>query len=359
MTIESPGNLFPIDSDDSNKLYDDDDGSSLYASAGDLESDDESGGMSLAMESEMSPSMDMNDDESYKDNTILEIIPSDRIDVVMDTNTKETTTLYVKKALGGNRTLFDYGFSGRHDKALDSEQPQGRKRKLDNVDSDSYSSQVPVEAVLPKVPGQSKSSIHARERRKALNDGTLTVDPHAREVWKSKIRKLDSLVEFDDKNPRSTRHSGCGEYIKMKDIGDTTRFKEHMKTCLSRKSRAAGETRSLLVCGFGKGDKAEVASYKPQDKEGEDLQKATSRTVPCPGLTEADDSRISSYLLRTSARSAGGRRITDIAQEQYGRYFRKLTVEEKVAVEDMQQAGHTWMNDHRRRRVFAVKCNYP
>ena len=76
-----------------------------------------------------------------------------------------------------------------------------------------------TEAVQRPVPlGQSKSSIHARERRKALKDGTLIVDLSAREAWKAKLRELDSAVEIDDKNLQSARHLGSGEYTRMKDI---------------------------------------------------------------------------------------------------------------------------------------------
>lgn len=240
---------------------------------------------------------------------------------------------------------------------------QGLKRKRDSNGFPTPGEEeedVPTVRSLAMGPGQSRSSIHARERRKALKDGTLAIDESARDVWKAKLRQLDSLVEFDERNPRSARHSICGDFIKMKDIGDTTRFKEHMKTCTAEKQKrkaqssataatgSAGSTPSLFAFGFRKASK--------EDLKVENKRKPAVRTILCPGLTEADDSRIPSYLYRTSATGGGGQSITEISKELYGLSFRNLASNVKDEVLDLQQLGHKWRNDHRRFRVFSKEC---
>lgn len=235
---------------------------------------------------------------------------------------------------------------------------QGLKRKHDSVDFSTPEDDAPT--VRSLAMGQSRSSIHARERRKALKDGTLTINESAREVWKAKLRQLDSLVEFDEKNLRSARHSICGDFIKMKDIGDTTRFKEHMKTCTAEKRKRQAQTSattsssaglsapSLFAFGFRKASKEDLKENK--------IKKPAVQTVLCPGLTEADNSHITSYLYRTSASGGGGQSITDISKELYGLFFRDLASNVKDEVLDMQQLGHKWRNDHRRFRVFSKEC---
>lgn len=316
----------PLLSDDSEGELDGDDDLSLYVSASNLESSEGSNMIPVAM-SELAPLTVINkDDPLCKHNNIPETMPPDH------NANKEYSSL------------------------LELGPQPGQKRKLDDTDSLSVSS---MESSRSLAPGQSKSAVHARERRKALKDGTLIIDLSAREAWKAKLRKLDSLVEFDDKNLRSARHSGCGEYIRMKDIGDTTRFKEHMKTCTSVKSKAtaSGRTPSLFTFGFGRRNKEDLC--KPQAKAVEDHQKVTlmaTSKVLCPGLSEADDSRIPPYLYRTSALSGGGQSITAVAKEHLGRLYRDLTAEEKDKVADIQRLGHKWTNDHRRLRVFSTSC---
>ncbi|KAF8328951.1 hypothetical protein F5887DRAFT_1287968 [Amanita rubescens] len=327
ITIESFLNPFIPDVD--NEL-DDSERMSLYASDSDLESRDGSDVVSV-------PGVDVDIDDHQsdeEDHSVTKILPLESSD-----------------AQNQERASHD----------LQRGYQRGLKRKFDATglptSDDLNTSTERTQPVQSSVPGQSRSSIHARERWKALNDGTLVIDQNAREVWKEKLRQLDNLVEFDERNPRSVRHSICGEYIKMKDVGDTTRFKEHMKTCTpgNRKRKPSVQTASCSPSLFSFGFRKQ--SKEAGLKEKEKVQPTrTVHTVPCPGLTEAEDSRIPSYLYRTSASGGGSQSVTVISKERFGCSFSELAPEAKDEVTDLQQARHVWKNDHRRLRVFAASC---
>lgn len=104
-----------------------------------------------------------------------------------------------------------------------------------------------------------------------------------------------------------------------------------------------------LVSWFSRSQKEET-SHKLK------LTNIKPSTHPCPGLSEKDEKRIPKLLMWTAINGGGGRSITKIAEERFGRCFRQLKEREKEEVWAIQRHGHTWQNDHQNLRVYAKEC---
>ena len=198
--------------------------------------------------------------------------------------------------------------------------------------------------------GMSKSALASRTLRESFRNGKLEMDEKKLANWKQKCRLKDANVEFDKKNI-SARHSKCGEFIKMKEPYDATRFNDHVKNCTpeTRKKRPAAGMPSLWKW---------VAPTKDSSSSlGSTHTRVESKPdYPCPGLTELDNSRIPIYLRRTGFVGGGARALTDIAKDRFGHAFSELGVKKKQEVMDVQLHEHMWRNDHQGLRVFATKC---
>jgi hypothetical protein len=94
--------------------------------------------------------------------------------------------------------------------------------------------------------GMSKSALASRTLIELFQSGTLDMNEKKLANWKQKCRTKDPNVEFDKKNI-AARHSKCGEFIKMKEPYNATRFNKHIKKCTpeARKKRPAAGTSSL------------------------------------------------------------------------------------------------------------------
>ncbi|KAJ6616598.1 hypothetical protein B0H10DRAFT_1915058, partial [Mycena sp. CBHHK59/15] len=86
-------------------------------------------------------------------------------------------------------------------------------------------------------------------------------------------------------------------------------------------------------------------------------RQATRETQPCPGITVADCPRLPVYLKRTGALGGGGRSVTVIAREKFGKLFRFLKGINQKIVTDTQAHERQWTNDHSNMRVFSAACN--
>jgi hypothetical protein len=79
--------------------------------------------------------------------------------------------------------------------------------------------------------------------------------------------------------------------------------------------------------------------------------------VPCPGITEADDARITKYLKRTGILGGGGRSLTVISKEKFKKLFTKLKfAKSRKTVVDIQMHEWKWRNDHGNLRVYSTSC---
>jgi hypothetical protein len=81
-----------------------------------------------------------------------------------------------------------------------------------------------------------------------------------------------------------------------------------------------------------------------------------TRDFPCPGLSEDDSSKIRAYLERTGARGGGALSVSVIADELYGKKYRRLSKLRKVQVKIAQKQEWSWTNNVDSGRVFSTNC---
>jgi hypothetical protein len=213
----------------------------------------------------------------------------------------------------------------------------------DTDSSDGYfsSSSAELHRVIPDEPkeGTSKSAVHSRKRRQLAAQGKLEINHKSYDTFKKKILASDSKAEFDPGNISHVRHSKCGSWLKMKDPYDAGRWNEHIKKCTAK-----GGSQTLFAMGFKRGN---VKQKTPEPLE----------YSPCPGITDADDPRVSQYLRRTSLKGGGGRALPVIAKALFRKLFSKLTKKaDRKKVLDTQINEWTWRNDHGNLRVFSTSC---
>ena len=201
--------------------------------------------------------------------------------------------------------------------------------------------------------GKSRSAKASRARREKLHRGELTINEASFEQWKRKILADDPNIEFDPTNIRLVRHSTCGRDVLMKEACDAMRWRTHLKDCKvsGKKKKPSAGMPTLMRMGFTKLD--EKKSVENVDKR---THSGDHQSIPCPGISEANDPRVPSYLRRTSALGGGARSVKVIAGEIYNKLFTVLEKKAKQDVLDRQQHEHKWKNDHNNLRVFAVAC---
>ena len=198
--------------------------------------------------------------------------------------------------------------------------------------------------------GRSSANLNKLALNKAVEAGTFNRDERKWAVFKSKIMTINPQSEVDDINPRCARnvlHVKCGKLIRMATVYDTSLYKRHIQNC---KSHTATADMHTLDKGL---------NYVFLQQPGSSLAMSSicdkSETLwPCPGLSEEDEPRIETYLLRTTVSSAGGISIDTVAEQMYNTSYKNLTEDEKQAVCVGQVHTHKWSLDHQRRRIFAI-----
>ncbi|KAJ7712478.1 hypothetical protein B0H14DRAFT_3018370 [Mycena olivaceomarginata] len=141
-------------------------------------------------------------------------------------------------------------------------------------------------------------------------------------------------------------------------VYEAARWNSHLKkTCPvlhpeNRKNKGKGRqglagVGSLLAWTKQPGDDNTAASHKGRP----------SRPIqPCPGLTAADSPYLPRYLQRTGTEGGGGRSLTVIAKEKFGKLFSMLNKVKRKLVSDTQVHEHRWRNDHSNLRIFSTRC---
>lgn len=200
----------------------------------------------------------------------------------------------------------------------------------------------------------SRSATSKATLNKSVIEGTFVRNLAKWANYKDKLKVLDANYSVDDHDPKRTcyvRHSVCAENILMSAPYDISRFKEHIKHCTVKKSiTAASNTRSLL------------SFFQPKAQSQLTAQAQASSVIavklwPCPGLTQADDVRITQYLQRTVSASAGGASEHLISNEIYGKEYSSLSPSQKRVVDLRQVQTHRWKLDHLRSRITAIGSN--
>lgn len=197
--------------------------------------------------------------------------------------------------------------------------------------------------IKPPTVGMSQSAKNSRTNREEVKSGTYVLRPKRFENWKTKILGIETEVQFDENKPQEVFHQPCERWVKVKEPGDTTRFKEHLKTCKTKPVPVKGTLMGMgwLKKAKGEGGTKGSVSRKP--------------TMPCRGVTAMDNPLVDQYLNRTGAGGGGAPSIHTISKKRFGMEYRCLTREKKDEVNAVQRAEWVWRNDHNG-RVYATDC---
>ncbi|KAK1222121.1 hypothetical protein PQX77_015048 [Marasmius sp. AFHP31] len=200
--------------------------------------------------------------------------------------------------------------------------------------------------------GISRTATRAREMNARVKEGSFAPDPKLLERWKNRLRHYDPEVGFDTKDPlkiKSFHHSLCNTWHEVKCPYDTTRFFEHLAVCTEeyrKKKKGAGSER---ITSF-------FAAKGPQKSNKSKKTQAKFPAVPCPGWTDADDSRTSRYLFRSGARGGGAPSLYKIAKNLYQKPFSDISTTKRKHCLDVQEHALVWLNQHAHLRIFHHNC---
>ena len=230
----------------------------------------------------------------------------------------------------------------------------GKRARSESSESDSGSSYYSnVDDIEPSAhkyikAGSSKSAIASRGLRQQVKEGTFKVDDEKYQRWKKKILEGDDEAEFDRSNIKKVRHSICGTVVTVKEPYDSVRWRDHLEKCKAKtKGKKSVKSPSLFAMGWAIKKPSKVVTADVSEK----LQ------VPCPGITEADNPKVTQYLKRTGALGGGGRSLPVIAKDLFNKLFSKLKHENnRKKVVDTQMHEWQWRNDHENLRVHSTSC---
>lgn len=195
-----------------------------------------------------------------------------------------------------------------------------------------------------------KSAVNKQVLNIAVKAGTFKRNERKWATFKSKIRSIDPQFEVDDTNPRRARnvlHIKCGKVIRMAMVYDISLYKRHVQNCKKRTATAGMHT-------LDNGLQFVFLQQPGASLVNSDIRDNSTTPGPCPGLTEDDEPRIKTYLLRTAVSSAGGISIDAVAEQMYDTPYKNLSEDQKKSVRVEQVHTHRWSLDHQSRRVFAI-----
>jgi hypothetical protein len=197
-----------------------------------------------------------------------------------------------------------------------------------------------------------KSAANKMALNRAVEAGTFERDERKWAIFKSKIMSIVPQSEVDDTNPKCARdalHVKCGKLLRMATVYDISLYKRHVQNCKSHTATAGMHT-------LDKGLQF-VFRQQPGSSSVNSNARLCDETIilqPCPGLSEDDEPRIKTYLLRTTVSSAGGISIDAVAEQMYNTPYKNLSGDRKQDVRVGQVHTHRWSLDHQKRRVFAI-----
>ncbi|KAJ8694295.1 Methionine--tRNA ligase, mitochondrial [Pleurotus ostreatus] len=193
---------------------------------------------------------------------------------------------------------------------------------------------------------KSKSMVSKEQNNKLAASGLLVKSTQRWNNYVAKLRQLDAHVEVYDESPEHIRLaccSSCAKIVKQSEPYNTYRFKQHLSRCKAKGSRLHIQS----INGFFKFNLDRSASVPKVDNFVE---------RPCPGLTEANDSRIPIYTSRTEVRYAGGTSRPLLASQHFGKTVPSLSKQEKDELDLHYRSSCEWELDHDEARVFSCKC---
>ncbi|OSC96522.1 hypothetical protein PYCCODRAFT_1379012 [Trametes coccinea BRFM310] len=191
--------------------------------------------------------------------------------------------------------------------------------------------------------GLSSSATASRKLKQSMEHGTLAINAVRLERFKKTCREYDGLAQFRHEKKWQVLHTVCGKWYVMKEPYSAQRFREHVKKCPVRNPKRT------------------AAAPDPDRREPDTGERALSRSIiiPCPGIRDSSDSRLSTYLHRTGAHGGDAPSVTAIAPELFGDktlVYSALSEKEKELVLTEQQHQWAWRNDHTAVAVFSTAC---
>jgi len=196
--------------------------------------------------------------------------------------------------------------------------------------------------------GASRSTLFARIRNDKFKSGDFIPNPARETRFETTIKKIDSKALILD--AKTVRHSKCGKDYTMKEPYNTSNFRRHTKTCKGppKTSIRSGGT---VIDFFGQRSTSQSGNSSQKNTKNEPVTR-----MPCPGLRKCDKEDIATYLDRTGAHGGGGKSVTAIAHEMYGKKFSNLSSPRKRLVKVAQTNEWKWRIDRRLDAVFSTRC---
>lgn len=233
---------------------------------------------------------------------------------------------------------------------------QKRKRSLsmaecsksDGYDSDSNEAR----KIRQRKPGARPGSSWAHQkglRERVMDPSYQPVDQKVQN-FRNKILKDDPHAQFDSKNLLKVRCSGCAEWIMMRMIYDTQRWKLHRSRAKCLKQQSTGlATTSLASFGF----RSRTIPTPQKMLVG-------TRPMPCPGLLRTSNPQVDRYMSRTPATGGGAPSRSSIAREMFDRnksvLWSDLTEKEKQMVLCREEALQKWKVSRSVGTIYSAKC---
>jgi hypothetical protein len=198
------------------------------------------------------------------------------------------------------------------------------------------------------IVGISKSSVASRKLNAQVGAGGFVPNPKRLATFKAKIQELDARAEFDNKDVRSVRHSKCGEFKQMREPYHIGWFKTHVSRCKGPKVSAklsGGGMPTIETMLKGKWMQKPVIVH-PNPKP------------LCPGLTDENDKRISTYLTRTASAGGGASSRSKLLSVHFPDVseLSKLDDDQKIQLYALERSQWIWRNEADLGKIYAKSC---
>lgn len=204
--------------------------------------------------------------------------------------------------------------------------------------------------------GISRSATSSRKLKARMRAGTYTINKSRQNTFESECLLSDPHTEFRYGEVWQVFHSRCGNWFRMTEAYNSTRFRQHIKKC---KMMGGGSKFTTLNSFFTK--QPLVAKQTPKKMVDCDIVMVDvapqTAEYPCLGITASHDQRVSTFIMRTGAEGGGARSVTKIANTLFNMTYGELSERRKSQVDAAQMHEWTFRFDRLRMAIHSSKCN--